>query len=879
MTTWTDALDGTAAHRDPEEIKAHLPLEWVLEQHGFVFTADDGAGRLIARCMLPSHAGHDEHESFAVFVYPETGTVYCGCWSCNFQGDVFDFLKVWSSEYSDFSVALRRASVLYDEFMTEVEGEPERYQRRLETAGRSLEEQKANAEHFYRVCFQALQMAHDPRTRTSAIDLMIREKIADEVWGWERLSTDGLVARWKLGTTSENPYLVLIPHLSFDPEDPTGETKVIKGYKTRTGTSKPYAYKGSDLSALYGEWLDVPGKPVILLEGESDCWTIDAWLRSENRDEVVLGLPSGASARPKDEWIARLKGRDVTLMFDGDEAGRKATRKWAKALAGAAVHYTVAQLIDGKDASSLTDAEVATALADAATLQLDQNHVHLDDVSSVFSKWVGRGDEAVSTPVCDWGFRPERSLTFPDGTLGFEGTLLPGDRQTLLTAADLKDTRSATAWSNQHGRSWLGTTQHAQGIHHYLQVQAPLLAPGVIAPVIGWHRGAFVWHTGKIGDGYIVYKPEENRAVSPDDLRAYVRIKKGAWSIEAVPVLLELNDLDVMMPILAWLAAAPLRSMFSSFPSLAIMGGSGAGKSTLIKTVTGVFSSGALESTLTGTTPHAVQSLSGASNGFPVWFDEYRNGARTSALEAVGQVIRDAWMGQASHKGGQGENKSTVHSFSATAPIIVSGEAEITERSHAERMILLSLDVNAKNPAAMAALKDLGPQTGFGHAYLTWLVQQAKLGMLPLPPLTDGKLESELLDRIDTNIWALEQGWNLLAAFCRANGYNDLPPADFTVVREAARKLSLEDPLFKAIQWAVFGESERTGVQTMSNGNGDIIVDVPTFVSAVLKNGQFILPGETAAIRKKIDTEWGADPADPDARVILPKAYERLSAR
>lgn len=863
MTTWNDALEGTAARRDADTVKAVLPLEWVLEQHGFAFSADP-AGRLVSRCRMPNHPGVDENGSFAVYSSAGDSRVYCGCWSCDFnQGDVFDFLVAWYPEINSFSSALTRASVLLDEFLTAHNGDPSSYRRRLETTGRSPEEQKLYTRTFTQVCLSALQEASDPATRQPSIDLLIREKISDDVVGWERLTADYLVERWRLGTSAVDRYLVYIPHISWDSE--AGQL-VVKAYKTRTPKSKPFAKTGSELDALYGEWHDVvPDRPVVLLEGESDCWTIDKWLRDRDREEVVLGLPSGASARPKEEWVERLKGRHVTLMFDGDTAGRKATRKWAHALNQAAISYNIVQLDDGRDASTLSDREVGAVLANAEVLQIDQGNIQLSD-DGVFAKWVGRGEDAHQIPICDWGFVPQRRLAFPDGTLGFEGIITPTGKEAVLAASDLTSNPRIVSWANEHQQTWHGTAAQAQNILHHLTIQGPLLARGIAAPSVGWHSGSFVWDGGKIGDEYLIYHPAGPRM--PD---MPVHLQEGPWDIEAVRALLMMNVPEVTTSILAWLAVAPLRSLFDKFPPLGVFAGAGAGKTTLLSTFLSTFTSSEIYSTLSGTTPHAVQVFAGLTNGIPVWFDEYRPGSREDTKIALDQALRDAWGGQASFKGGQGENKSDIHAFQTLAPIIVSGEDTMSERSHAERMVLLRLFRKDRNPAALDYLDSLGPQTGLGHAYITWLVEQNRNNMLP------SRFISPRRDRIETNVWVLEQGWSLITEFSRAYGL-DLPAVTFEAVKDRAQALADADPLFQALSWAVMSnEQETLGVSASMNGSGNVTVNVPTFVAAIKRSRVFVLPGGVSAIAAKFIEEWNANPADPEARMILPGAYNRLT--
>lgn len=89
---------------------------------------------------------------------------------------------------------------------------------------------------------------------------------------------------------------------------------------------------------LFGGWkLNVDGDPTTLppiyfCEGEWDSIAFE-WLRSTvGQDCVVVGTPSATML--KDEWLKLLKGRDVKLLYDNDEAGRKGRDKAIAILQG-----------------------------------------------------------------------------------------------------------------------------------------------------------------------------------------------------------------------------------------------------------------------------------------------------------------------------------------------------------------------------------------------------------------------------------------------------------------------------------------------------------------------------------------------------------------
>jgi len=86
-----------------------------------------------------------------------------------------------------------------------------------------------------------------------------------------------------------------------------------------------FSFPGSILSnVLYGEDRLSPAGPVILCEGESDAW-LASWLARDS-PYTVLSVAAGAGSpvRP----ASSLAGREVHVIFDGDEAGRLGGARW-----------------------------------------------------------------------------------------------------------------------------------------------------------------------------------------------------------------------------------------------------------------------------------------------------------------------------------------------------------------------------------------------------------------------------------------------------------------------------------------------------------------------------------------------------------------------
>lgn len=682
--TWQHLLD--AAGITVEDLKERLPLEWVVAEAGVLMEpANDG--RLVGTC--PFHP--DEHPSFAIF---GEDLDRVGCWSCDFgNGDLLDFIQRWKA--CTFKEALEEAVRLLRRF--------EETRDAWTPAARTPQEPVPieTLRHHARAAYATAE--YDP----TAIRALIQAKELPMPWSW-------LHEEFMLGVLG--PDTVLIPHLIKEP----GGLK-LTGYKTRHGVNHPYAARGSKLTELYGGWRDTGHELVILCEGESDTWRV-AW---EYRNEAdVFGLPSGVNALPKDPWLRRLQDRHVIILFDGDMPGRSAARNWHKALLAGehpAASVKVVGLEDGADAC--TTADLRDAVNTAAPVPLWTGHVSTSPDGTHYLR-TNNGQ-----PICNWRLRPERLITLDEGGHAIEGHL-PDGRKVVLTSDDLSSESATRHWSNRYGYSWLGSVRDAQSLLEFLLHDGPFLARGHGTRVLGWHAGHVVLPDRTIGPLHWVYVPP----VTDPALDQVIRVAPSEWDPRTVALLRALHDPSVTTPILGWMAAAPLRSWCQVFPPLAVVGGSGAGKTTLLLEIMSAFGYANREFNLTSTTPHGVMVTVSATNGIPIWFDEYRPGARRDTLEAFNQALRDAWTASTATRGGIHRNLQALARFTTSAPIVVSGEDTFHETSHVERMVVVRVPQAGRNPDALSMLRKREDR-GLGFEYLSWLVDNHWAGALPRPAI------------------------------------------------------------------------------------------------------------------------------------------------
>lgn len=787
-----DALYASAqvagASREPAEIKAELPIPFVLEQHGIDCEVGTD-GKVHALC--PFH--DDSSPSFDVW-----GEHFerWGCYPCGAGGDVIDLIQ--RLDGLTFGPAKAEAERLIGEI-----------------AGWGGPRHGAPRQPFNLEAARELVWGAE----MAPIDILadfIRSR-DDAVAG---LDAEWLRDRWGVGVNGSE---IVIPY-----KDAAGE---LVAYKRRTVTSKPIAAAGATFIVFYGEWLDTDAtRPVLLTEGESDAWVADS---AVGGDVAVLGLPTGVGTQPS-QFAERLKDRTVYLGFDGDTAGRKAARAWNTALLAEGCSVRVLRLPDDADLASAGN--IDALLRGARAIPVPPNTLI---VSPTGYARVGKDSH---TPITNWTFEPSRELEAGELT-AYEGLLCPTGRPAVLHTADLRSKARIVEWAAANGGNWEGSDKDAQTLLGMLQAEAPFLAPGHLTPVVGLHEGTFVYPGGRIGLDHWVFGAAVVEAIEDQ-----VFIRPGPWTPEQVNWLRELHAPRVMDPLLAWLAAAPLRSLLREFPVLAVMGSSGSGKTTLLETTLKAFTSSLVNSNLTSTTPHGAASFAEATNGLPVWFDEFRPGARVDTLDRLRQILRDAYTSQKSSRGGTREHWAQVASQAASAPIIVSGEDAFFETSHTDRMVLLTMPRDGRNPDALQAVRT-ADFSGFAHAYLSFLVEGLRSGTIGASLANYEWGPAGLHPRVRLNLGVLHLGWMLLDQFT-----GGLPDPDFSLVISEAVEAEQRAPIEDAIRWAL---SEPDAAQFVAEREGFIWVKVENFVNFVSRAG-FQLPGNATAVEKHLKSTYGA---------------------
>lgn len=804
-----------------KDIRLVLPVGYVLQKHGIDFT--EVGDKLAALC--PFHA--DTEESFDVF---GEHLEFWGCHPCygGIGGDVVDLIRAFEGwDENDTPLAVDRANELIIEMSTDGYSGP-----REGKAREQLDIMKASK--FVTRAFNEANI--------SLLDAFCQLK--QFKYGGQYLHE-----QFGIGTWAD---WIVIPFYNQD-----GELAAYKRRTIRDLAKRPRAAKGADFDELfYNHWRltnDIT-RTVVLCEGESDTWTTHADIGDRF---TVLGIPTGAGDEKEHKEPPQtqlLAGRKVILAFDGDSAGRAARQAWDEALSKYECEVLFAPVPEGKDMSTVDSPAAIIELA-TRTLISAPTEIMVEPNSGYARP--GKGENGQSVPLSNWHFKANRELVGDSG-LAYEGHMEPGHTETILSSFDLSSKSKTVAWATRHGRAWYGADRDAQLLLGLLQSEGPFLMSGRMATVAGLNERHFVFPSGKIGPDYWKYV----RPSADVHLDTKIHIEEGSWTPQMIHTLRRLHRQDVMDPFLAWLAIAPLRSLLREFPPLSITGSSGTGKTTLTETIIQAFSGTSIANNLTSTTKHALFAYLGCTNAFPVWFDEYRPGARKDALITLEQIIRDAYTGQASSKGGMGEHWAEVMSVATHAPLVVTGEDAFNETSHTERMILLVLPMDGRDPDVLREVRSWG-DTGLPYAYLQWLQRGLMAGTLP--EIVNYSTGAEgLPPRQRLNMGVLYLGWQLLTAFLNDQGEH-LPAPDFSLITREAMEAMEHAPIEDALRWCL--EEPDAGQFIFMRDDGEIpgekilCVRVENFVSFIEQRakGIYTLPGGVTAVRRHLVTKYGAE--------------------
>lgn len=278
----------------------------------------------------------------------------------------------------------------------------------------------------------------------------------------------------------------------------------------------------------------------------------------------------------------------------------------------------------------------------------------------------------------------------------------------------------------------------------------------------------------------IVYVP------SGSSLSRRVRVRQpagpraeGAAAAVLLRELLRVNTPEVMLPIIGWFFAAPLKSRIHSrlgrFPILVVWGTQGSGKSSLIMDVMwpllGVISSEPYSAT---ETEFALLKLLSATNSVPVFIDEYKPfDMPRHRRNQLHRYMRRLYTGEVEERG---RADQTVNTYRLAAPLCIAGETRPIEPALVERILTANPDKDAlaRNPdhaRAYARIKSVDPGLITAGLVRFLLARPTDVDLVHARSLTDRMLgDREVPFRVRDNITVMMLGLHHFQEYANSLG-------------------------------------------------------------------------------------------------------------
>lgn len=710
-----------------DELKRELPLAFACARLGIALDRD-GNG------LCPFH--QDSSPSFGVYAN-DRGEQRWHCFPCGLDGDVFDLVQ--NLENCTFKEALGRVEELWREL-------PEGYVAEVTTTPKA---RSYTADDMNRV-------VNDARARAEVQPGVLSARV-----GFVDVHQEALAAKWDeyirstwgWGVTEMGD--VIMPHWSAD-SPPT-----LTGYKQRKLSGERLSF-GDYALQVYGAWLGKVGNELLLTEGETDCVWAAFTAREEGLSLDVRALPSGAGDDVDPAWLKQVaRYRTIYLAFDPDEAGVKATWRWAAALsqAGMGEKFRFCALPLGRD---LRDAKpVLRTLITQARTPLERPE-GIEDLKGYIRALPDGGFKRLTS----WTVEPIAKLVGEDAAgYDVELTYRGVTSRTVIRLADLSSSRDAKKWCNRHGLLFTATDSDLQRIAEYIEWRGCVVPEVFQTDQVGLQEHAegyeFAGRSVALPDGYLGQMPWRYvpSARAADVSRDVLLPATGRFEWKWLEDFLLLSKEEVTHPLLSWLVAAARRPEARQFPLLFVGGSSGVGKSTLASLALRLLGS-MITLDLGNVTPFILVRTLAATTSLPMFIDEWTRLSRRDARDAFQGNIPILYAGGSAERG-QADLSSAVYRL--TAPVIVAGEDAFILDREIERMVMINPTRTAQNSQALGRIIDK-PLERFGQLLHSWLATGPDLLSLA---------EISAPDRRSYNRRVLEEGWATLRALVHEAGRYD----------------------------------------------------------------------------------------------------------
>lgn len=738
----------------PADLKRLLPITFVLHHYGH-----EPASQTYGRLHYVTPWRNDHKPSLDVWFDEEVGTQRAGDFADRFQGDVIDVIgKLIGKPYKESIAEARELYALFRDEAAEGWQEP-------------LPETDASR-------------GLSPDIVESMYELPLVTGREEIVFGLvtERPGIINAKVLVEFDVRKASATKLVLPY----PEGRAFRFRYADGAKSFAAGSKTGLYHHPDVDL--GD-----GRTLLIVEGETDTWAAHSQVGDRYH---VVGVP-GVGSRP-DRMCADLRLTDdqaVVVAFDGDEAGRKGAAAWCDYFRALGHPVSVVVMPEGKDVASTPPSEFQRMLS--------RPRYWIPNTSDLQATKDGYAvvSEKGETVMSNFTLRVKAVVVYDNSTTDayeVEPVINGGPIGTSVTLRmeDLRSSNSFSRWANTFGGAWWGTRADHQKVPAVLRADA-VWAPTVPATTtVGLVGETFVWPEGRVGPSEVQCLPMPN---NPYGDPAVFTLHEGAIRPgHTVLKLLNMYNQEATMAMLAWFALAPLRSRLRRFPSLFVTGPAGSGKTTIVQEFLRIMGGVEMSTNLISTTPYGLGVTMDGTNAFPVWFDEYRSGAGWRAKLGLDQLIRDAYDGKSSRRGGvDADNPGRVIALRTVCPLVISGEDFADEQSHRDRIV--RIDLNPTHRGEIPLWED--EDDAFARGYLEWLVTQPEAG--PAPVSEEIRSRPERFDasspRQAINMDVLDTGWRLLTRFVHDIDPVKLPKPDWQALLDHISE-GAEEPVMDALR-------------------------------------------------------------------------------
>jgi len=259
------------------------------------------------------------------------------------------------------------------------------------------------------------------------------------------------------------------------------------------------------------------------------------------------------------------------------------------------------------------------------------------------------------------------------------------------------------------------------------------------------------------------------------------------------PTLLEINDPEVIWPILSWYMATPYKVLLNSagvsFPTLNVYGTRGSGKTTTLTRVmqpllgyTKPFSHDC------STTPFVLLSLLSSTNSIPISFSEFR---RSGMREAdYTKLLRYVLLAYDAGYDARGRPDQTTTEYQLSAPFTLDGEDALSDAAAQERSVIINLrpETVKENGTCWTAYNKLVtlPLGMFAGHYIRYTLSHSESSIVTewqrMYDLTKEAFPESIPDRVRRNIATTCLGTWSLKGFLAQHGL-DVVDLDAAFVR------------------------------------------------------------------------------------------------